>query len=106
MKSLKLNNEWDLELNAIGDITVVEEEEDLAQTVATAVRLFQKDFIYDEDLGIPYIEEILGQTNNSAFYEPYIRQEANRINGVANIELTDITFNNRELIANIQITKE
>lgn len=106
MKSLKLNNEWDLELNAIGDITIVEDDLDLVQAVSTAVRLFQKDFIYDEDLGIPYIEEILGQTNSSAFYEPYIRQEASRIAGVANIELIDIAFNNRELIANIQITKE
>ena len=105
MKSLKLNNnDWDIRLNPIGNIDIIEnEKEDIAQTVATAVRLFQTDYIFNEDLGIPYIPEILGKSTTNIELEPYILEEATRIKGVESISLENLEIKDRELKADIII---
>lgn len=105
MKSLKLNNnDWDIRLNSIGNIDIIEnEKEDIAQTVATAIRLFQTDYIFNEDLGIPYIPEILGKSTTNFQLEPYIQEEATRIKGVESISLENLDIKDRELKADIII---
>lgn len=104
MTSLKLDSNWDLQLNSIGNIATVDNKYDISQTVANATRLFQGDYIFDEDLGIPYIPDILSNNTNSVFLEPYVRQQALRIQGVQDISIANLEVKDRELKGDIQIT--
>lgn len=104
MISLKLDKDWDIQLNSIGDLDIVENEYDISQTVSTAIKLFRGDFIYNEMLGIPYFNgEILGGLRNVVDLEPYIIEEAMRIEGVESVELEDIEIKNRNLKANVKV---
>lgn len=106
MKSLKLNTEWDIELDTIGILAFVEEKEDVAQTVANATRVFQGNYIFDTGKGIPYIPDILGQLPRNIDVPSYMRNEAEKVSGVKYAEITDIIFEDRVYKADIQITTD
>ena len=62
MNSLYLNiNTWDLEIDSFGNIAVASDPYALAQNAATAIRTFAGDCYYNQLLGIPYFQNILGQ---------------------------------------------
>lgn len=52
---------WDLELDASGNIAVASDVYQQAQDIASACRTFLRDVYYDQALGIPYFENVLGQ---------------------------------------------
>lgn len=53
---------WDLCLDVHGNIAMAQNPYALAQDTASAVRLFQGEAWYDTAQGIPYFDQILGQT--------------------------------------------
>lgn len=52
--------EWDLMIDAGGDVAVAAEPYALAQDAASAIKLFEGEDYYDTTRGVPYWEEILG----------------------------------------------
>ena len=60
MKTLLLDDNWDLTLDANGNLAIVDGKYAIAQDVASAVRLFLGELWYAIDQGIPYYEQILG----------------------------------------------
>jgi hypothetical protein len=63
MKSLLLDRTlWDLCLDINGNIAVASDPYSIAQDVACACRTFLGECYYDTSQGVPYFQEILGQT--------------------------------------------
>ena len=52
---------WDLVLDAAGNIAMAKDPYAKAQDVASACRLFSGELYYDTEKGIPYFEETLGK---------------------------------------------
>lgn len=53
---------WDLTLDINGNIAMASEPYSIAQDVASACRTFLGECYYDTSQGVPYFQEILGQT--------------------------------------------
>lgn len=62
MKTLKLNENWDLCLDESGKIATATGEYAVAQTAANKIRLFTKDAYFDQTEGIPHFDIELGKT--------------------------------------------
>lgn len=63
MKTLLLSVDlWDLLLDSYGNIAVASEPYSIAQDVASACRLFLGEAYYDTTIGVPYFQQILGQS--------------------------------------------
>jgi hypothetical protein len=52
---------WDLSLDASGNVAMAAAPYALAQDAASAIRLFQGELWYDTGQGVPYFSQILGQ---------------------------------------------
>lgn len=65
--TLLLDENWDLTLDASGNLAVVGRPYETAQDVASAVRLFLGELWYDTTQGVPYFEAILGQLPSLQF---------------------------------------
>lgn len=100
-------NDWDLTLDANGNIAVAESVYQQAQDIASAGRTFSRDVYYNQQLGIPYFEHILGsQGFPLSLYKMYLEDAAMSVPGVtsANAQLAmnqrtlsgAITFSNDE----------
>src|SRR5690554_4129417 len=85
MRSLFVHpNTWDLTLDVHGNITVASDLYRIAQDVATACRTFARDVYYDQELGIPYFEHILGSHGYPlALYKMHLEDAARSVEGVA-----------------------
>lgn len=61
MKTLLLDTvDWDLVLDASGNIAVASEPYSLAQDAASAIRTFAREVWYDTTLGVEYWRKIMG----------------------------------------------
>lgn len=62
MKTILLDIEnWDMVIDASGNIAVASDPYSLAQDAASEIRLFKGEFYYDTIQGIPYWQQILGK---------------------------------------------
>lgn len=61
MKSLKLNDNWDIQTDDAGGIMLTDSDYGIAQTAANKVRLFKKDAYFNQNNGLPHFEIELGK---------------------------------------------
>ena len=91
MKTLKLNENWDLCLDESGKICVSNDEYAIAQTAANKIRLFTNDAYFDRTKGIPHFNVELGKTftASQAVLTNRIRKAVLSVDGVtdARVEL-------------------
>ena len=74
---------WDLELDASGNIAVASDIYQQTQDVASACRTFLRDVYYDQAVGIPYFENVLGRHGFPlALYKMHLEEAAKSISGV------------------------
>jgi len=59
--TLLLNSNWDLTLDANGNIAVVAEPYALAQDAASAIKTFLGECYLDTTIGVPYLQQIFGK---------------------------------------------
>jgi hypothetical protein len=100
---LDLTN-WDLLLDASGNIAVAGEPYRCAQDVASAVRVFQGEEIYNTTFGIPYFQQVLGYLPPLNLLKTLIANAAATVPGCTNpvVYLNSIT--NRGITGQIQFT--
>lgn len=67
---------WDLIIDADRNMALCGAPYAVAQDVACATRTFTNELIFDLDAGVPYFEEILGQTPPLQLVQSRITQEA------------------------------
>jgi hypothetical protein len=101
---LDLTN-WDLVVDNNGQIAVATPPYSVPQSVASACKLFLGDYIYDTTLGIPYFQQILGQSPPVNVIKAQLTKAALTVPGVSNpvVFLSGVTMA-RQLSGQVQFT--
>jgi len=94
--SLLLDAEWDIQLDASGNIAVTTGDYAVAQNVSNAVRLFTDDAYYDPDRGIPHFAITLGRKPSMSVFRAVVRQAALGVDGVRAAEVKDLVLAQRD----------
>lgn len=68
---LDLTN-WDLVVDAFGNLAVASAPYAIAQDVASAIKTFAGEVYYNTTLGIPYFAQILGQLPPVTLFQTYM----------------------------------
>jgi len=85
---------WDLVVDANGNIAVADPPYALAQDVASAIKTFLGEVWYDETLGIPYFQQILGKTPPASVFNAQMVAAARTVPGVVSATCTITSFQN------------
>lgn len=98
MKTLLLDlTQWDLLADAAGNIAFAEAPYQQAQDVASALRTFLGEIWYNTALGIPYFQQILGETPPVTVFQEYMQAAALTVPGVVSAECTIQAFEDRRV---------
>ena len=90
--SLLLDSDWDIQLDASGNIAETSGDYAVAQNVSNAVRLFTDDAYYDADRGIPHFALTLGRKPAMSVFRAVVRQAALGVDGVRAAEVKDLVL--------------
>lgn len=102
MKTFLLDNsQWDLCLDAAGNIAIAQAPYQLAQDVASALKLFLGELWYDTAKGVPYFTQILGKTPPASVFEQLMVEAALSVPGVAKATCTLTQFENRTVTGQV-----
>lgn len=93
-------NEWDLMLDANGNIAIADAPYAVAQDVASECLLWQGEARYDKSLGVPYAD-FLGELPTPARIIQAYKKAAEGVPNVENVKVI-IQFENRKLGGQIQ----
>ncbi len=105
MKTLLLDRtQWDLVLDAKGNIALASEPYARAQDVASACRLFRGELWYNTAKGIPYFDEILGHRPPVSLVKAHLERAALTVPGVTNVQVILQDIQNRKLSGQVQFT--
>jgi hypothetical protein len=99
-------DQWDLVLDAAGNIAMASSPYSLAQDVASAVRTFLGEVWYDKTQGIPYQSEVLGKLPPAALLTQLISNQALTVPGVVSAQCVISSFNARGVSGQIQFQDE
>ena len=90
--TLTLDADWDLQLDAAGNIMTSSGDYAVAQNVANAVRLFTNDAYYDPDRGIPHFALTLGRKPAMSVFRAVVRHAALSVDGVRAAEAKNLAL--------------
>ena len=96
-------DEWDLTLDANGNIAVAAEPYSLAQDAASAIRTFIEECYWDTTIGLPYLTQIFGQAPSLPLIKQSFINAALTVPGVAAAQVFITGFNNRQLTGQVQV---
>ena len=84
MKTLLLDlSNWDLCIDASGNIALATEPYAIAQDVASYLKTFSAECFYNSTLGIPYRQQILGERPPVSLFQEYMVSNALQVPLVA-----------------------
>lgn len=95
---------WDLVLDASGNIALASNPYSIAQSVASAVKLFKGELWYDTTKGVPYWSQILGQWPPLAVVRAYIVTAALTVPEVVSAQCIVVSFLERTITGQVQVT--
>jgi len=95
---------WDLLVDAKGNIAMAGEPYSLAQNIASALKTFLGEVYYNQDLGVPYFQDILGYTESASFLAVQFENAALSVPGVVTAQLTGLDFQDRKLTGTLKAT--
>ncbi len=98
MNSLALSSEsanWDLTVDASGNIAVVTGPTAVAQNVASALKTFLGEVFFDTTLGVPYFQQILGQEYSLSLLQAQFNAQALSVSDVVDAETTITSLTDR-----------
>lgn len=98
--------EWDLVLDANGNIAVAEDPYSMAQDAASEIRTFQGEVFWDTRLGCPLLQSILGQRPSPAVLKSIFNTAAQRVPGVLTAQTFLTALVDRRVEGQVQITSE
>lgn len=97
-------DDWDLVLDASGNIALAGEPYAIAQDVASAIKVFAGEVYYDQTQGIPYLTNILGQRPSLQYIKAQIEAAALTVPGVVSAACSITGFKGRSLGGHVLIT--
>lgn len=96
--------DWDLCVDTSGNIAVATEPYSIAQDVAFACKTFKGECWYNTDLGVPYLQQVLGQLPSLSVVKALLVAAAETVPGCNNPIVYLTSFQNRQLVGQIQFT--
>jgi hypothetical protein len=97
---LDLDN-WDLCVDAAGNIAVASNPYAQAQDVASACKTFLGECYYDTTVGIPYWENVLGQLPPVSVFKEYLQDAALTVDGVEEVKCVINSFSDRSITGQV-----
>ena len=94
---------WDLVLDAQGNIAIAGAPYSVAQDVASAVRTFQGECLFDTTQGLPYWQNILGLHPPLSYVRQQVTQAALSVANVVKAQVTFSGYSNRTLVGQILV---
>lgn len=107
MNTLLLDQDlWDVTKDAAGNFALATAPYALAQDVASAIRTILGEVFYDDTLGIPWLDQVLGKTPALTLIKAYVVNAALAVPGVVNAicVITNFSPSTRELDGQLQFT--
>jgi hypothetical protein len=95
---------WDLCVDATGNIAVAAPPYAVAQDVSCAIRTFLGDCYYDQTIGTPYLTTILGQTPPLSYFKQQIESAALTVPSVAQALCVIESIVNRAAVGYVNFT--
>lgn len=103
---LLTTDEWDLCLDAAGNIAMASPPYALAQDVASALRLFLGELWYDDTAGVPYFEQVLAHTPPLNVFRQLMVQAALTVPGVVSATCIISGFEDRTVTGQVTFIDE
>lgn len=94
---------WDLTLDASGNIAVASEPYSLAQDAASAIKTFLAEVYFDTTIGVPYLQQILGQRPPLALLKQQLVNAALTVPDVAAATVFITAFVDRAISGQVQV---
>lgn len=96
---------WDLMLDGSGNLAIANDSYAVAQDVASACLVFSGECYYDNTLGIPWKEEVLGKRPTPGYVAQKMQTEAKKL-PIVDQALATIFFdkNTRQMRGTIRVT--
>lgn len=95
---------WDLALDAEGNIALASEPYSVTQDVASACRLFFAELYYDTTRGIRYFQQVLGRPVPTSYLRAQLQAAALAVPGVLTATVYLDEVRERTVTGQIQIT--
>jgi hypothetical protein len=95
---------WDWTLDASGNIALASAPYSLAQDCCSAIRTFLGECWYDQTIGVPYWQDILGHYPSLSLVKADLVAAAMTVPGVASAQVFITGVVNRKLTGQVQIT--
>jgi hypothetical protein len=105
MKTALLDiTEWDLVLDAAGNLAIAEAPYQFAQDVASALKLFLGELWYDISKGVPYFTDVLGHNPPITYFQALMESAALTVPGVVQATCTITELQNRTITGEVRFT--
>lgn len=93
----------DINITDDGDILV---ESSIIQAIEVRLRWLFGEWRFNPDNGLPYLEEVLVKNPDIEMIRTHIRTQAMLVDGVEDVNVTDITIANRSAAISLTINSE
>lgn len=87
-----LDKNGDLFLDNRGDIVL---NDSVSQQIKIRLRWFAREWRWNEEMGLPYFEELLVKNPNIEYFEGLIREEIFNVEKVTEVESVNITYDRK-----------
>jgi hypothetical protein len=105
MKTALLDiTEWDLVLDAAGNLAIATEPYQFSQDVASAIKLFLGELWYDIGKGVPYFTDVLGHNPPITYFQALMENAALTVPGVTKATCTISQLDNRTITGEVRFT--
>lgn len=87
-----LDRNGDLFLDSMGDIVL---NDSVSQQIKIRLRWFASEWRWDEEMGLPYFEELMVKNPNIEYFEGLIREEIFNVDKVTDVESVNIAYDSK-----------
>ncbi len=107
MKTLLLDTDkWDCVLDSGANWAIATEPYQVAQDVASAIRLFLGECWYDTSKGVPYLTDVLGHSPPPTYFQTLIENAALTVPTVVSATCTIASLEDRTVTGDVTFTTD
>lgn len=107
MKTALLDTvKWDLVLDAAGNLAIATEPYQVAQDVASAIKLFLGEQWYDTSKGVPYFTDVLGHAPSPGYFQTLMERAALTVPTVVSADCSIESVEGRTVTGSVTFTTD
>ncbi|MFW5880815.1 MAG: hypothetical protein ACOCU9_04215 [Spirochaetota bacterium] len=102
MKDLKLNSDWDLELES-NDLTLVDGVDAIVQRLRAKLQLVRGEWFLDRSAGVPWFEEVLKKNPRSEVLRAVVRRPIAEDQDVERVESVSLGYDGETRTLEVEV---